>query len=135
MLFPIPGYRSKSPVKMFLASLVYGIIIIFLVIAYIDPQANTQATAKELESVKITTEIQNMINENGKQKVTVHAQNNGDKIFDGSISVMSISKTGKVVDSDVMLVEKLAPGKSTYAITWLENPSIVEHKIKGEFAK
>ena len=135
MLFPIPGYRSKSHVKMFLASLVYGIIIIFLVIAYIDPQASTQATAKELEAVKITTEIQNMINENGKQKVMVHAQNNGDKIFDGSISVMSIGKAGKVVDSDVILIEALASGESTYAVIWLENPSIMKHKIEGEFTK
>lgn len=135
MKIPIPGYRSRSPVKMFLASLVYGIIIIFFVIAYINPQASTQATAKELGVIDVRAEIQDTFNENGKQKVMVYVQNNGDKIFNGSISVMSISTTSKVIDSDVILIEALASGESTYAVIWLENPSIMKHKIEGEFTK
>jgi len=94
-----------------------------------------EAPQSELAKIELKIDAQDMYNTDGKQKVVVWVTNTNDKVFNGTVSVISKDVNGKTLGRDMIFIEDLAPGKNTFAILWLKtsyNPSF-ETSVKGNF--
>lgn len=71
----------------------------------------------------------------GEQRVIVHVTNNSDKTFTGNIHVNIEDSAGKNLVSDMVIVESLKPGQSTFANVFSEpngNP-VFSYEISKDF--
>lgn len=84
---------------------------------------NEQHTDDDLETLKeqiiITCEYDKEVQEGGKQRVIVKAENTTDKTFTGDVHVTFKAGT-KIVGRDMMIIEDLTPGNTTWCNMYTE---------------
>jgi hypothetical protein len=74
--------------------------------------------SKRFENIKVTVDFQDFYNENGYQKVVVFAKNESKEIFNGKIKVRIIDNNNVSYARDIIYINDLNPGLSSWAIIW-----------------
>lgn len=92
------------------------------------------ATAEELSKIEVKCELQDSLNEEGKQKFVVWVTNNSSYTFTGSFEAFAVNGSERM-GGDIVFVDNLPPAKRTYAILWvnLGATSYEVTDLKGEF--
>jgi len=90
----------------------------------------SSASKEELAKIKVSGEIQDMINTKGQHKVVIWVENTSGKIFSGTIKVESRDVDGNLLGFDAFYPENLQPGKKSYGITWLKVAPIPDVSIE-----
>jgi hypothetical protein len=91
---------------------------------------------EDLNKIEVRAEAQDLINEKGQTKVVVWVKNNSSKTYDGQVKVTSLDIDGSHLGFDGFYPKDLAPGKSTYGITWLKvakTPNVKAEVLGGTF--
>ena len=90
---------------------------------------------EELKNILVTTEIQEVIDHRGCNKVVVGAANHAAQVFTGNISIRSIDPQGQVLTWEMLRYKDLLPGKTEYRVCWLKlsQPPQINVEVTGGF--
>ena len=106
---------------------IFLIVLVILAVLILALSCDTdKAVPVDVPDTVVTNvDVQDMID--GKQKVVVTVENGMDKSISGDITVkMSNAITGEYVGYDIVYIEELRPGESTYAILWFECDDVIK---------
>lgn len=96
----------------------------------------SNASKEELSKITVRVEAQDTVNQDGKRKVVTTITNTAEKAFTGNVRVTSRDVDGKTIGSDVIFPENVAPGRSTFAISWMKvssSPTLKAEVASGAF--
>ncbi len=83
-----------------------------------EPKLSDEEIDAILKNIVVKHEAQQIIN--GEQKLVVYTNNNGDKTFNGNLSVSGKNHKGETKWFDMLFVEDLEAGKGSYSILWVD---------------
>ncbi len=108
------------------------ILIISVILAYFVYYSENSATSYELSKIKVTTYPNYFVfTSDRRYEVLVIAENTSSKTFTGKIEVCSYDIDGSLLDSTILEVKDLGPGKKARGEAYLKI-GYMETNIKGE---
>jgi len=99
---------------------ILSFLLICILSLFILAGCSPSASKEELTKIKVSGEIQDVVNVKGQHKVVIWAENTSDKTFSGTVRVESRDVDGSLLGFDAFYPENLKPGEKKYGITWLK---------------
>ncbi len=95
----------------------------------------TKTDANELDKIRVSLDIQDLVENDGLSKILITAVNTGQTYYTGNITVKSMDVNGDCLGWEMLPFYELAPGEKEYGSCWLKTtvPPLLVAEITGQF--
>lgn len=96
-----------------------------------EPKDDPGQISSDIDKIKISSEVQDLTNQEGETKIVIRVDNTSGKIFNGNINVVSKGVDGSNLANKTVKVIELMPGTSVAGEAWLKvsNPPDIKCNV------